>query len=140
MMPHEANDYFTPDRDRVADADAAVPIIDIAPFVHGDGAAGKMVVATVKRACEQVGFFVITGHDVPQEKIRAVFAEGRAFFARPLDEKMRIKRPGPGISRGYNSLAGQSLGLTMEQKAPPDLMACLGVGQLETDRYTYWTD
>ena len=55
-MSYEANDNFTPNRERVADADAAVPIIDIAPFVHGDAAARKKVVAAVKRACEQVGF------------------------------------------------------------------------------------
>ena len=55
-MPHQASDDFTPDRDRVADADAAVRRVDIAPFVHGDAAARKMVVATVRRACKQVGF------------------------------------------------------------------------------------
>jgi isopenicillin N synthase-like dioxygenase len=139
MMSYEANDNFTPDRDRVADADAKVPVIDIAPFAHGDAAAREMVVAAVKRACEQVGFFVITGHDVPEETIRAAFAQGRAFFARPLDEKMRIKRPGPGISRGYNSLAGQSLALTTGHKAPPDLMESLGFGPLQTDDDPYWT-
>ena len=138
-MSYEANDNFTPDRDRVADADAAVPVIDIAPFVHGDAAARRMVVAAVKRACEQVGFFVITGHGVPDDKIKAAFGQGRAFFARPLDEKMRIKRPGPGISRGYNSLAGQSLALTTGQKAPPDLMESLGFGPLQTDEDPYWT-
>ena len=138
-MSYEANDNFTPDRDRVADADAAVPVIDIAPFVHGDVAARRMAVAAVKRACEQVGFFVITGHGVPDDKIKAAFGQGRAFFARPLDEKMRIKRPGPGISRGYNSLAGQSLALTTGQKAPPDLMESLGFGPLQTDEDPYWT-
>jgi isopenicillin N synthase-like dioxygenase len=139
MMSHEANDDFTPGRERVADAAVTVPVIDIAPFAHGDPAARRTLVAAVKHACEHVGFFVITGHGVPAEKIKAVFAESRAFFARPLDEKMRIKRPGPGISRGYNSLAGQSLGLTMGQKAPPDLMESLGFGPLETDNDPYWT-
>ena len=52
-------------RDRVSDADVAVPVIDIAPFVPGDAVARGAVVAAVKRACEQVGFFVITGHEVP---------------------------------------------------------------------------
>ena len=139
-MSQEANDDFTPGRERVADAAVTVPVIDIAPFAQGDLAARRMVVAAVKHACEHVGFFVITGHAVPAEKIKAVFAESRAFFARPLDEKMRIKRPGPGISRGYNSLAGQSLGLTMGQKAPPDLMESLGFGPLETDNDPYWTE
>jgi isopenicillin N synthase-like dioxygenase len=140
MMSHEANDDFTPGRERVADAAVAVPVIDIAPFARGDLAARRTVVAAVKHACEHVGFFVITGHAVPAEKIKAVFAESRGFFARPLDEKMRIKRPGPSISRGYNSLAGQSLGLTMGQKAPPDLMESLGFGPLETDNDPYWTE
>lgn len=139
-MSHEANDDFTPGRERVADAAVTVPVIDIAPFAHGDPAARRTVVAAVKHACEHVGFFVITGHGVPAEKIKAVFAESRAFFARPLEEKMRIKRPGPGISRGYNSLAGQSLGLTTGQKAPPDLMESLGFGPLETDNDAYWTE
>ena len=53
---------------------------------------------------------------------------------------MRIKRPGPGISRGYNSLAGQSLGLTMGKEAPPDLMESLGFGPLETGDDPYWTE
>jgi hypothetical protein len=56
MMSHEASDDFASDRDRVAGTDAAVAIIGIAPFVHGDAAARKMAVAAVKRACEQVGF------------------------------------------------------------------------------------
>ena len=137
---YEATENFTPDRDRVADADAAVPVIDIARFAHGDATARRAVVTAVKRACEQVGFLVVTGHGVPDEKIRAAFANGRGFFRRPLDEKLRIKRPGPGISRGYNGLAGQSLGLTLGREAPPDLMESLGFGPIETDNTPYWTD
>jgi hypothetical protein len=33
-----------------------VPIIDIAPFVHGHPVAVEMVIAAVKRVCEQIGF------------------------------------------------------------------------------------
>ena len=55
-MSHGASDDFAPDRHRVADTDSAVPRIDIAPFVHGDRAAREIVIAAVKRACEQVGF------------------------------------------------------------------------------------
>jgi isopenicillin N synthase-like dioxygenase len=139
-MSYEPNDDFAPRRERVADAAAAVPVIDIAPFMRGDLVAHRGVVAAVKHACEHVGFFVITGHGVPVEKIKGVFAESRAFFARPLDEKIRIKRPGPGISRGYNSVAGQSLSLTVGQNAPPDLMESLGFGPLETDNDPYWTE
>src|SRR5262245_56002030 len=98
-MSQPAADDFVPDRPRVADADAVVPGIDIAGFTTGDDARRDEVVRAVREACERVGFFVITGHGVDEATIKSVFANGRAFFARPLPEKMRIKRPGPGISR-----------------------------------------
>jgi len=138
-MSQAGNDDFAPDRDRVADANAIVPVIDIAAFAADGTAARSAVVAAVKHACEHVGFFVITGHGVPDATIRSAFSNGRAFFTRPTEEKMRIKRPAPGVSRGYNSLAGQSLGLTMGKKAPPDLMESLGFGPLATDDDPYWT-
>ena len=106
---------------------------------HPGTAARSAVVAAVKHACEHVGFFVITGHGVPAATIRSAFSNGRAFFTRPTEEKMRIKRPAPGVSRGYNSLADQSLALTLGQKAPPDLMESLGFGPLATDDDPYWT-
>jgi isopenicillin N synthase-like dioxygenase len=138
-MAYETSENFTPARERVADSDATVPIIDMASFTGGPLEEQRKVVAAVKQACEHVGFFGITGHGVPDGTIRAVFSEGRAFFALALEEKMRIKRPGPGISRGYNSLAGQSLGLTTGKETPPDLMESLGFGPLETDGDPYWT-
>ena len=138
-MLQQVNDGFAPDRERVADANASVPTIDIAAFASGDAGARRSVVDAVKQACERVGFFVITGHQVPDAILRSAFASSRAFFARSLEEKMRIKRPGPGISRGYNSVAGQSLGLTMGKNAPPDLMESLGFGPFETDDDPYWT-
>jgi isopenicillin N synthase-like dioxygenase len=139
-MSQERLDDFTPDRDRVADADASVPIIDIAPFATAGAGGRGAVVAAVKDACEHVGFFVITGHGVPDRIISSMFENGRAFFSRPVAEKMQIQRPGPGISRGYNSLAGQSLGLTIGKKAPPDLMESLGFGPMQTNADPYWTE
>src|SRR5258708_26431366 len=131
---------FIPDRDRVADADAVVPVIKISGFSGNGSAARQRVIASVRQACERVGFFVITEHGVSDAPVRSIFANGRAFFARTREEKLRIKRPGPGISRGYNSLAEQSLGLTIGKKAPPDLMESLGFGPLDTDDAPYWTD
>src|SRR5262245_58109554 len=103
-MSQPASDDFVPDRQRVADADAVVPVIDIAGFATGEAAARDRVVRAVRAACERVGFFVITGHGVDDATIKSVFTQGRSFFARPVTEKMRIKRPGPGISRGYNGV------------------------------------
>ena len=70
-------------------------MIDIAPFHSGDPAQHRGVVAAVAKACEQTGFFVITGHGVSDAAARAIYARGREFFERPTEEKMRIERPGP---------------------------------------------
>ena len=44
---------------------AAVPVIDIAPWLAGDPAGGAAAAAQVDRALQDVGFFLITGHGVP---------------------------------------------------------------------------
>jgi isopenicillin N synthase-like dioxygenase len=41
-----------------------VPTIDIAPFLNGDDETKKEVAELVRQACEDIGFFVITGHGV----------------------------------------------------------------------------
>jgi isopenicillin N synthase-like dioxygenase len=130
---------FTPDRDRVADSGAEIPIVDISGFAS-DEEKRRAVVDAVRGACERIGFLVITGHGVQAETIAHTFKYARAFFARPREEKLRIKRPGPGISRGYNALASQSLGLTMGKQAPPDLMESLGFGPLEIGEGPYWRE
>jgi isopenicillin N synthase-like dioxygenase len=139
-MAYATDTDFNPDRERVADANATVPIIDIASFAHGGTRERRDVVDAVKDACERVGFFVIAGHGVADARIRAIFCEGRTFFGLPLARKMSIQRPAPGISRGYNSLAGQSLALTTGRQAPPDLMESLGFGPMQTTDDPYWTE
>jgi isopenicillin N synthase-like dioxygenase len=131
---------FTPDRDRVADADAEVPVIDISKFTSGDKETRAAIVDKVRDACERVGFLVITGHGVPEETIERTFKVARSFFARPADEKQRIKRPGPGISRGYNGVASQSLARTLGNVTPPDLMESLGFGPPEIGDGPYWRE
>lgn len=133
-------DNFVPERDQSAESGADIPIIDISGFGDRSAEGRRYVVDAVQDACERVGFFVITGHGVPDATIARAFSNARTFFARPAAEKMKIKRPGPGISRGYNNLASQSLGRTMGQAAPPDLMESLGFGPLELGEGPYWRE
>lgn len=133
-------DNFVPNRDQSAEASVAIPIIDISGFEDRDTERRGAIVKAVKIACERIGFLVITGHGVPNATIAHAFTNARAFFVRPIAEKMKIKRPGPGISRGYNNLASQSLGFTMGKAAPPDLMESLGFGQLELGDGPYWRE
>jgi isopenicillin N synthase-like dioxygenase len=129
---------FVPDRERAAVADADVPVIDIAPF-SGGGAGRRAVVDAIARACEDVGFFGIVGHAVDDALIAAIYREGRAFFALPREEKMQVGRPAPGVSRGYNSLADQSLGNTLASGVPADLLESFAIGPLNPGSGPYWT-
>jgi isopenicillin N synthase-like dioxygenase len=133
-----SSDEFVPDRERAAAADAEIPVIDISPFAAGRGGKGAVVCA-IARACEDVGFFGIVGHGVDAAAIAAVYREGRAFFALPREAKMRIARPAPGVSRGYNSLADQSLGNTLATGVPPDLQESFAIGPLNLGSGPYWT-
>jgi isopenicillin N synthase-like dioxygenase len=66
-----------------------IPVIDFAPMLGTDAAAKANVAAELRRAGTEVGFFYIKNHGVPAEIIRAVFETGPAFFALPLEEKMK---------------------------------------------------
>ena len=100
----------------------------------------RTIVDAIARACEEVGFFGIVGHGVHEDTIAAVYREGRAFFGLPRDEKMEIARPAPAVSRGYNSLADQSLGNTLASGVPPDLQESFAIGPLNAGTGPYWTD
>ena len=51
----------------------SVPVIDISPFRHGDAAQRLVVAAEVGRACQVIGFLIITGHGVPDALIEATY-------------------------------------------------------------------
>ena len=74
--------------------------------IRDAGDAGRRKVVEAVRHVQHVGFFVITGHGVAA-KIRAILKQPR-FLCPPGEEKMRIRRPGPGISRGYNAWPGKA--------------------------------
>lgn len=60
-----------------------VPVIDLAPWFSGDDTARAAVGADVDDALRSVGFFLISGHGVPDELVARVRAQARAFFALP---------------------------------------------------------
>ena len=89
---------------------AAVPVIDISPYRGGDIAARRALAAEVDRICREIGFMVISGHGVDPDLIAAVESVSRAFFDLPLEEKMRIVRPAPDVTRGYMPMKAEVAG------------------------------
>ena len=79
-----------------------VPTIDISGFEGEDAAASARVVSDVRRACESVGFFQLVNHGVPEDTLRLAMSAARAFFERPLEEKMAVA----DLRKGYIPVGG----------------------------------
>ena len=58
----------------VAEATKAIPVIDVGPAFRGEPGGMDAVAAQVRRASEDVGFFYVAGHGVPEEVVEAAFA------------------------------------------------------------------
>ncbi|RLN30308.1 hypothetical protein C2845_PM05G09410 [Panicum miliaceum] len=87
---------------RAAPPLAAVPEVDLALAAGGDGGRAGAARA-VARACEEHGFFKVTGHGVPAPLLARVEAAAAAFFALPQQEKEKAAAPGGGSPFGYAS-------------------------------------
>ena len=67
-----------------------IPVIDYGPYLRGEPDALRPLAVQVRRACEEVGFFYVKNHTIPQPLIDGVFAENRRFHALPLEEKLKL--------------------------------------------------
>lgn len=84
-----------------ADSGTVVPVIDIGPFLRGGPEQRAAVAAEVGAACEEIGFFLITGHGVSPEHIQAMYDVSADFFALPDDVKAAFETPTANSYRGY---------------------------------------
>jgi isopenicillin N synthase-like dioxygenase len=68
-----------------------IPVIDIAGYLAGRPGALAAAARAVHDALTTVGFFVLTGHDVPMPLIEGTFAEARRFHGLPMNKKLALK-------------------------------------------------
>jgi isopenicillin N synthase-like dioxygenase len=95
----------------------SVPVIDIAPFREGGEYDRRAVAAAVDAACRDIGFLVVSGHGIAERMLTEVAEVTRGFFDLPLEEKMRVHRPAPDVSRGYVGIEGESVGRSRDASA-----------------------
>ncbi|WP_421996162.1 isopenicillin N synthase family dioxygenase [Reyranella sp.] len=117
----------------------AVPVLDISPFRQGDSVARRRLAAEVDRICRTIGFMVIDGHGVDPALIAEVDALSRAFFDLPVEEKMRIVRPAPDVTRGYQPFKAEVLVRSRGGNAAGDLNESLMIGPVDVDGSAYYT-
>jgi isopenicillin N synthase-like dioxygenase len=96
---------------------ASLPVIDISGLSSSKLADREAVGARLRTACLDNGFFYISNHGVPEDRVADLFAEAAAFFELPPGQKAEVDKSRSRANRGYEPLQGQ----TLEPGAPPDL-------------------
>ena len=108
-----------------------IPLIDIGPYFGGSRADKQRVAAEISRACERIGFFLVSGHGVDLALCERARDIARAFFDLPLEERLSIRRQQGDLSvRGYEPVGTEHLSATIGVEAPPDLKESISFGPL----------
>jgi isopenicillin N synthase-like dioxygenase len=111
-----------------------VPCIDIAPYLAGRAEEKRNVARQVNRACEDIGFLVITGHGVDPLLCDRLFAVGKDFFDLPLAEKLRVRGT---PFHGFQPVAAEVFGYD-RTGAPGDLREAYSVGPVDVPDDEYY--
>ncbi len=74
-----------------SDAAEDIPVLDLGPYLAGVPGALQRLGAELRRAFEEIGFYFITNHGIPQALVDEVFAEAKRFHDLPLERKLAIR-------------------------------------------------
>jgi isopenicillin N synthase-like dioxygenase len=100
-----------------------VPVVDL-------GAEPGIAARAIDAACRSVGFFQIVGHELDPGIELAAWDAARAFFALPLDEKLRLSIP-EGDAYGYGPFEIERLAASLGAETPADLKETFSVGPFD---------
>ncbi|HWJ74027.1 MAG TPA: 2OG-Fe(II) oxygenase family protein [Kaistia sp.] len=102
---------------------SAIPLIDLS-----DPGGKHAVAAAIGQTCTDTGFFLVTGHGADSEAIERGWNAARAFFDRPLAEKLAAAMPYPGYPYGYSPVKGETLAASLGDARPADLKETFSLG------------
>jgi isopenicillin N synthase-like dioxygenase len=104
---------------------STIPVIDIAPLYLNDAKSWQSVATAIDQACQQSGFFYITGHNISAARISQLTAAYKQFFDLPLAEKLTIDITKTDHHRGYGSFGTEQL----DPEKPADFKETFDMGR-----------
>lgn len=84
-------------------ANTQIQRLNLNDFLGGDADQKTLFVERLNRAFREIGFVVITGHNVSAALQKRAYEKIAAFFALPVTEKAKLEQKGIGGARGYTS-------------------------------------
>ena len=84
--------------------------------------------SAIRTACEETGFFVITGHGISTAVMEACRDAAIQFFDRSILEKKRVQQLSPRSPYGYSPMAKETLARSRGDDTPPDLKESFSIG------------
>jgi len=102
----------------------ALPVIDVSGLFSPDADRRRDVAVALGAACRGIGFFYLTGHNVPGTLLAEMFAASRAFFAQGTEAKRALSIRRSRNNRGYVELGEEQL----DPAATPDRKEAFNIG------------
>lgn len=88
----------------MSSAENTLPTIDLSGYINPKSDEDKaQVIAQVREACEQYGFFQIIGHGVPLSAQQGLFRGIDNLFNMPKEDKMKLSFLNNMCRRGYEA-------------------------------------
>ena len=115
----------------------SLPLIDISKFFKGSLKEKKEIADRVAKACQQVGFLLISGHGISESQLCDLKKRTLAFFDLALEEKQKWCPIGPAKQRGYQRIETRNLASTIGELTPPDLRETVFIGPIDDHRSHY---
>lgn len=102
-----------------------VPVVNLQDYLSGDASKKAGFVEKLGKAYEDIGFVAVEGHGIPQETIDRFYELTEAFFALPVDTKLKYEKVELAGQRGYTSFGREKA----KQSEVPDLKEFWQIGQ-----------
>lgn len=69
---------------------SSIPIIDISRIYSSDLSERKACAEEIREVAHRIGFFYASGHGISEDLVSEVEAQGKRFFALPMEQKMNV--------------------------------------------------
>ena len=78
------------------------------------------IIPKLTKACEELGFFIITNHSIPPQLLTSAFDTSEQFFSLPLEEKLKCTKQVAIGKRGYTPMGDEKLDTTTNSQTSGD--------------------